>query len=754
MSFGVSPSDVIKLVEFSTRLYVAFKGTNSNQPCQTQSTGTTCSRFTDANDNSEAQVEGLVREFSTFHHCLVELEELMKEYGKPLPFPYLDFKETLQRCEKALKPYASHLVDNKKMTLKKFTYTIKYIGKEKEIDGLRKQITGHYQALQMCTSFLQLRLHLEATKQTQRLLDSAPFRSMSFGGHMYSSNAFASTSRATPNALPPPSEADQLYKDWLIFSRYLKNEDERLLEDAGQLVRPLSLGGTPASAPSNDAETAAVLYHLRRELEDAIMVEENRAKRTAVEKRTNLLPSDAVRQEVRSMPPIPHRTYNPDTEHSEYYPGFNDHIQYNTMASSMATLRADPRTPSPTVSPSGSPQIQQGYFGTVDWGALSPSTSYDRTPSVSTNRSSFSSPDSRLSVNTSLTTPDTHALQARFSVASLATIAIGKSALDWHKLCRKVAVERTTPTGEESRECDVHWRYREDAGLSIRSLYRDERTKKPVVWIVQNFPATGPSIPQTTGLGDGYVSIDFPRKSFGKLDKRCTGVKYTISDLDSSTKLQTLLYTNNGKDPAELLYDRPVLTLSSNKNKPELRGKNIRLWKKSETQLGPNGLVSVNVLVLLFYTSALGEEAHWVEEPHYVFQWLDESVYKKSSEKLELIFSKEPGKWGKDKLFKRRQSSKDDNMTPMDTKRKSISTMGSGMGSMLKRTGTVSSVASTSSVRSSKSIYGSGRDRRMNSLNRFGYSELEIRFRDNKDRKEFLDVWRLYVKPFGFMDGI
>lgn len=79
----------------------------------------------------------------------------MKDYGKPLPFPYIDFQDTLQKCEKTLKPYATHLVDNK-MNVKKFMYTIKYIGKEKEIDGLRKQINGHYQALQMCISFLQL----------------------------------------------------------------------------------------------------------------------------------------------------------------------------------------------------------------------------------------------------------------------------------------------------------------------------------------------------------------------------------------------------------------------------------------------------------------------------------------------------------------------------------------------------------------------------------------------------------------------
>ena len=79
----------------------------------------------------------------------------MKEYGKPLPFPYLDFKETLKRCEETIEPYANHLVD-RKMSMKKFVYTIRYIGKEKEIANLRTVIMGHYQALQMCISFLQL----------------------------------------------------------------------------------------------------------------------------------------------------------------------------------------------------------------------------------------------------------------------------------------------------------------------------------------------------------------------------------------------------------------------------------------------------------------------------------------------------------------------------------------------------------------------------------------------------------------------
>ena len=80
----------------------------------------------------------------------------MQEYGNPLPFPYFDFQETLQRCSKTLEPYANHLIDNPRASFKKVYYTIKYIGKEKEIENLRKQINGHWQALQMCISFLQL----------------------------------------------------------------------------------------------------------------------------------------------------------------------------------------------------------------------------------------------------------------------------------------------------------------------------------------------------------------------------------------------------------------------------------------------------------------------------------------------------------------------------------------------------------------------------------------------------------------------
>ena len=172
---------------------------------------------------------------------------------------------------------------------------------------------------------------------------------------MYSSNAFASASRAQPNALPPPSDADELYKDWLVFNRWLRNEDDRLDPEHDTLSRPLSLGATPALAPSGNAETAAVLYHLRRELEDAILIEENRVKRAAHERRTHLAPDDPIRHEVRNLPQVPHRTYTLDTDFTSF--------SVPTMGDSTATIRPTQGSgASLTSSPTGSPQIPQGFF--------------------------------------------------------------------------------------------------------------------------------------------------------------------------------------------------------------------------------------------------------------------------------------------------------------------------------------------------------------------------------------------------------
>ncbi|KAF1845614.1 uncharacterized protein K460DRAFT_111668 [Cucurbitaria berberidis CBS 394.84] len=748
MSFGFSPSDVIKLLEVSTRVYIAFK---------------------DANENSEAQVEALVREFTTFHQCLTELDELMKEYGKPLPFPCKDFEVTLEKCERSLEPYAENLVD-KKMGIRKFLYTIKYMGKEKEIEGLRKQISGHYQALHMCISFLQLRLHLDATKQTQRLLDAPPFRAMSLGGRSYTNNALGSSSQGTPLALPAPDE-HPLYSEWRIFDRWLQSEDDRVAQEAG-LTRPLSLGDTPAAAPSGDVETAAILYHLRRQVDDAILIEENRVKRTTAEKRSHLAPSDAMKQKVRGMPPAPQRTYTLDTEHSGNFSGFEQHH----MSSSSTTIRPGSSTPLSPVPPSGSPRIESSYFSSMDWAQSPTDTTIthdigNNRSSVSTTRSSFSnSPDSRLSVSglglsTAGTTPESalsRPLRHRLSVTSLATIALGEGAMEWNSLCRKVQVERQSAEHVhgrerivvETKECDVHWRYREDTGISLRTLYRSSKDNKPRPWTMQHFPATGPSIPLTTTYADGEVSVDFPRGSFGKLDKHWTEIKYTFNGYDSAEKFQTLLYTNNGTDSAELKYDRPILSISSNKNSPECRGRNLRLWRRSETHLEQNGPVTFNALVLLFYTSAL-DKGHWVEEPHYAFEWLADSIFKKDSDKLTLVFSKDPAKWTSDKLFQRRKSSNSSvasnpatPRSPTFSRKRNDSMEIPGMA----RSGTDVSVASSAISITSRSVFGRSNgsvSSRAGNLNRFGYSELDIKFQNREDRRAFLDVWKEYVKPLG-----
>ncbi|EMD62187.1 hypothetical protein GGP41_002356 [Bipolaris sorokiniana] len=738
MSFGCSPSDVLKLLEFSTRVYLAFK---------------------DANENSEAQVAGLVKEFTAFHTCLVELGELMKQYGQPMPFPVKEFEATLKRCEKTLDPYADHLVD-KKMGVKKFIFTIRYMGMEKEIDGLRKQITGHYQALHMCISFLQLRLHLEATKQTQRLLDAAPPRTVTLGGRAYSTSALGFSSQHTPLSLPAPDE-HPLFSEWVIFDRWLQSEDERIAREA-EHSRPLSLGDTPAALPSDDDQTAAILYHLRRQVDDAILIEENRTKRMTAEKRSHLSPSDAIRQEVRNMPPAPSRTYTLDTDHSGNFTGFGQH----QMSSSSETARPSLSIPlshsPPSVGPRG-----DSYFGSIDW-AQSPtdtSASYDagRT-SVSTNRSSMShSPGSQprsssADLSPGGTIPETlasYSLRRSLSRTSLATMALGEAALDWKRICRSVEVERkSVKYGAESRDCDVRWRYREDTGISIRAVYHSSQDGKLRTWIEQHFPATGPSIPLTTTYPDGAVSIDFPRNSFGKLDKQYTDIKYTFSASDSAEKFQTLLYTNNSADAADLKFDRPILTISSDKNPTECRGRNLRLWHRTETHLEDDGPVAFDVLVLLFYTSALEERGHWVEEPHYAFEWLTDACMKKESEKLTLVFSKDASRWKSDKLFQRRKSS---GASTVAVPRSPASPSSSSSffsprkrnDSMeipqLTRAGTKASVASNESFKTA--LTSAAHPGRLGNLNRFGYSELEIKFQSKKDRRAFLEVWAEFVKP-------
>jgi hypothetical protein len=599
------------------------------------------------------------------------------------------------------------------------------------------------------------RLHLEATKQTQRLLDAAPARTVHLGGRSYSTTALGNTSQRTPLELPAPDE-HPLYSEWRIFDRWLQEEDERIAQEAG-LARPLSLGNAPATAPSGDVQTAAILYHLRQQVDDAILLEENREKRATAGKRSHLSPSDATKREVRNMPPAPPRTYTLDSNHSGNWSGFD---RYD-MSSPSATIRPGPKTPSPSPPPAGSLRNEE-YFGTFNFEqSPSGSVSVGRTPSVSTNRSSLSySSSSRPSMSapetsTAGTTPEmSHTLRNSLSRSSLATIALGEAALNWKDICdnkdTKAKVERTSVKyGPETKECVLEWRYREDTGISLRAMYTSSQSGKLKLWIEQHFPATGPSIPLTTthDYDDGAVSIDFPRNSFGKLDKLYTDINYTFKDHGAAEKFQTLLYTNNNTDPAELVFDKRVLKISSNKNPTECSSRNLRLWKKQETHLEMDGPVTFDVLVLLFYTSALEEKGHWVEEPHYAFEWLHESVYKSKNDgdKLTLTFSKDPSRWTSDKLFQRRKSSHTDAQpkSPSLLSRKRKDSM---EPPSLTRSGTGASASSNASIRSGTSMFGRG-GRTGRELNRFGYEDLQIKFQNKKDRRAFLEVWKKCVKP-------
>jgi hypothetical protein len=303
------------------------------------------------------------------------------------------------------------------------------------------------------------------------------------------------------------------------------------------------------------------------------------------------------------------------------------------------------------------------------------------------------------------------------------------------KLCRKVKVERksTSLVHGESRDsfereiCDVHWLYREDWGISLIAIYRSTRTNHIKVRTQQDFPAIEPAIPLTTTIG-GELSIDFPRGPFGTLEKSWTDIRYTFADSGSSVAFQSLLYTNNSKDAAELLCDRPTRTISSVKNKPECRGRNLRLWRRTEMLPQPDGPVSADVLILLFYTSCLEEKGQWVEEPHYAFEWLTESTCKKKSDSLSLVFSKDLEKWTSDKLFQRGKSSTSSNAptSPISTKWK-----GSMEISGITRLGTGAS--SASSIKSTRTFFARSKaSTRIENMNSFGYAKLDIEFQSTR----------------------
>jgi hypothetical protein len=444
-------------------------------------------------------------------------------------------------------------------------------------------------------------------------------------------------------------------------------------------------------------------------------IEENRAKRVALGNRSHLAPSEAMRQQARNLPTVPERARPQDYEQATSVPR---HEHHNTQ---------DLPTPQYMESPESDP-----------WRSFQ---SLHRAPSISTTYSSVNtsldsrSLMSRMSISTAAT--DIESLRSSresiISSPSLTGIDIGPGALEWRALCRKVCVERTSSLRVESKSCDLHWRYREDGGMTIRSAFRSTTDGKARLFTTQHFPSLGPSIPQVTSHLDGQVSIDFPKGSYGTLDKGYTDIKYTLSDTESSIKLQTLLYTNGGKDDAELVYDRPIMTISTNLNKPECRARNLRLWRRNGIDHGNY----VDGVQILFYTNALrGDKSHWVEEPNIAFEPLLSNL--PPSDRLTLVFRKDtvptksriPG-W-------------------IRAVRQTTSSIAKGSPSTANISFQDFDATSTdpwpptSSHSSLTSIFGSS------SMNRFGYSEIEIKFRSQADRNDFVHVWRRYTDTLGW----
>jgi hypothetical protein len=259
---------------------------------------------------------------------------------------------------------------------------------------------------------------------------------------MYSNSSLSDSHRGLSGQPSDLSEAEQLCQDWVVFKKWLKSENERVAwQEAQTLPRPLSCGVSPPNGSTAEEETAAIIYQLRRQVEDALVVAENRAKRLAREKGQHIAPGDAaemrqMRHEVEKMPQLrPAHTFDS---------GFEEGPDNDAMEDSTQTIRLQP-SPSSS-SPVGSPDCF-GSFGSVHSPHLpSPlglsvgrASSVATTDSEASGMSSFSYP-SVSPFSTANTTPEDRPLRSKLSVTSLATLTLGEGALQWTVLCKRVEV--------------------------------------------------------------------------------------------------------------------------------------------------------------------------------------------------------------------------------------------------------------------------------------------------------------------------
>jgi len=593
--------------------------------------------------------------------------------------------------------------------------------------------------------------NLEQAKRTQRLLDSTPIRSASRLSMSNTLHGDISDQDLTRDL----QRVNEWFERGLLsetVSRRQSYRDSLAPDDASRrssyhespLIPPNSTRSSrEILSPGYADKDLAELYQLKRGLEDVLQERQQRRPQETQQRRplgdkrratVDSVHSDDVESLAESVETIRiarSRSLQPNLSPGQSnFPPPSPLPEHSHFPSSPGEeeLQTNPWTEQP--SPSG-----LGIFDPVNWNSPAHErNSIATTPSTFSTASLFSHPG----YSTARTTPEDRPLRRRLSSSSLASLALGPSALTWTLLCSKVQVERTTGSAAQTHECNLFYRYNKSLGLSLKSMYRSRSSPNPKIWITQDFPASGAALPLTTTHPDGDTSMEFPKRNFEKLSQKCTDIKYTFSNPESSKLFQTLLYTN-GKMDAELLFDRPILRIHTNKRKDECRGKNIRLWLRTEKQSTRNGIADVEVLMLVFYTSARDEiEARWVEEPHYVFEWIEESVYKKkNTDKVKFVFSKEPGRWRPDKIFRQRRKSSN------------TGAVVEGNSPPLSRSNTAPLFLSSTTpapTQSQSSFFGTSTPTRTD-LNRYGYSELEIKFQSVKDRNEFLEIWRKYVKP-------
>ncbi|KAF2758083.1 hypothetical protein EJ05DRAFT_376600 [Pseudovirgaria hyperparasitica] len=685
MSFGWSVTDVVKLVELSAKVYMAFN---------------------DASKNSTVQVQALVRELKNFNTSLSLLQNLLEKYGKCVPLVFADFEKTLKECETFIKPYVDALIDRGKSVNKGY-HTIAFAWKDKDVERFRAQIHGHVQALLIHTQYLNLQLTLEAQhlQPPERTLPIPIRHGRLSASSINQTRGLAQTETSDPLLLQ--DESNRL-KDFL----------EDIIANKAQPAAVRGLGiAQPRLAVSVDLD---VLLKLKDDISDVLERAENRNKRIAFEQinhdkhSTYGSPGKMTILETPEGSPIPGIQIDDPAEAKDIWThlppralkepsragtartvdsgidleSVYDEYEASSSGSVSAPVFRNPWEESSSMSPtrprpesvSSVRTVSTISTGRTSWRA-SHGSAYAVTPGITP----LSTPSAGEMLVGSHTSPTT----------GMVPLDLPPSSFVWQLASDTAELEYLVDkTWRKPVPCTVSFCRRQDGGLSLRATLKTDKGGS----VYQHLPPQNSPIPLAMhGVvrNQPKTYITFPQGPRGTYrPPSIKDMKLTFSTTEDCKLLQKEMYHNQ-----ELVYSRNVRLVESNKQVEECRNTSVRLFRD-----GP-------YLTLLLYTNRR-DKPIWIEEYHVAFERLSSSTLRKSSSKdVKLVFSKNAAEHAGGKLLRR------------------LSSMSSQERPQVRRSPTTSS--GESSITVSKGF----------PMNQHKLNWIEIHFDTAGDRNEFVRIW-------------